>query len=429
MVACRGKPGAPPTPTASDDLFVASPGAEGGSISTRGVIHPAQTRQLGFQSGGVVRSLAVQVGDGVPAQTVLAELDTAALEFELGRARASVALRQVELDELLTEAEIALQVARWQLEQVHLQEETENRAHALAVSLAQAQRQQLERQLAQAREQSPSAEVVVAQVGLARAQDTLDTAQVAYQEALDRHWEPQQVRDAFAKAVWHAEQELELARARLEAALSAQRAHALGLEVLSAQQATAAIQVTQTLASGTALSVTYALLQAEVDRAQLQLDRLRAWQNPYLDPPSAAEVAQARTALRQAELAVEELEWQMQGAQLRAPFDGVVSALPVNVGEWAAPGTTVVELLDVSRWRVETRNVGELEIARVRVGQEALVRVNALPGQMLRGRVTSVSPVAVVQQGDTTYTLTIDLEPGDLHLRAGMTVQVEILTE
>jgi multidrug efflux pump subunit AcrA (membrane-fusion protein) len=446
VLACQRKSGATPTPSPSGDVFVSLAESEGGSITARGVIQPAQTLQLGFKTGGVVRSLVVQVGDAVPARALLAELDTTALAFELQRARASAALRQVELDGLppdralaeraevehaqqLAEAEIGLQVAHWQLEQAHLQERTENRAHALAVSLARSQREQLDRQLAQAREQSPSAEVVVAQVGLARAQDNLDTARVAYQEALDRHWEPQQVRDAYAKAVWHAEQELELAQARLEAALKAQRAHALGLEVLRVQQDTAAIHLTQTLASQVTFSGTYPLLQAEVDLAQLQLDRLHAWQNPYLDPPSPEKVAQARTALRQAELAVEELEWQMQGAQLRAAFDGVVSAVPVDAGEWAAPGTTVVELLDVSRWRVETRNVGELEIGRVRVGQEALVRVNAFRDETLRGRVASVSPVAVVQQGDTTYTLIIELEPIALVLRPGMTAQVEILTE
>jgi hypothetical protein len=35
----------------------------------------------------------------------------------------------------------------------------------------------------------------------------------------------------------------------------------------------------------------------------------------------------------------------------------------------------------------------------------------------------------VVQQGDTTYTLLIDLEPTQLNLRPGMNAEVEILTE
>jgi len=82
----------------------------------------------------------------------------------------------------------------------------------------------------------------------------------------------------------------------------------------------------------------------------------------------------------------------------------------------------------VSRWRIETKNVGELEIGRVRVGQEVLVRVNAFRDETLHGRVVTISPVAVVQQGDTTYTLMIELEPTDLNLRPGMTVQVEIVT-
>ncbi|NIO70011.1 MAG: HlyD family efflux transporter periplasmic adaptor subunit, partial [Anaerolineae bacterium] len=77
----------------------------------------------------------------------------------------------------------------------------------------------------------------------------------------------------------------------------------------------------------------------------------------------------------------------------------------------------------------ETRNVSELNIGRIRVGQEAIVRVMAFRGEELRGRVDAISPVAVVQQGDTTYTVFIELEPTDLNLRPGMNAEVAILTE
>jgi multidrug efflux pump subunit AcrA (membrane-fusion protein) len=447
-IACQGKTTASPTPTPSDSLSVPPGGAEEGSITTRGIIRPAGTLQLGFITGGVVHSVTAHVGLTVKAGEPLAELDTTALEFELGKARETVALREAALEGLLdgpetalveraeaehaqqvAQAEIALQVARWELERARLQEQADPGAGTLAVTLAQSKLEQLELQLAQARALSPAAEVVAAQVGLARAQDALDTARAEYQKALDRSWEPQEVRDATAKAVWHAEQELELAQARLDGALDAQRAHALGLEVLAAQRAVAALQLTQTLKASATYTITLALLEADVDRAQLQLDGLRTWQNPYRDPPPPDEVAQARALSRQAELTVEELEWQLEGAQLTAPFEGVVAAVPIRPGEWAAPGATVVELLDLSRWHVETMNVSELQIGRVKVGQEVRVRVNAFPGETLGGHVIAISPVAVVQQGDTTYTLTIELEPTELNLRAGMTVQVEILTD
>ena len=65
----------------------------------------------------------------------------------------------------------------------------------------------------------------------------------------------------------------------------------------------------------------------------------------------------------------------------------------------------------------------------VRVGQGAVVRVIAFGQQALRGRVAAISPVAVVQEGVTTYTGFIDLESIDLSLRPGMNVEVEIVTE
>jgi len=88
-----------------------------------------------------------------------------------------------------------------------------------------------------------------------------------------------------------------------------------------------------------------------------------------------------------------------------------------------------VEMIDTSRSYVETRNVGELTIGQVQAGQGARVQVLAFRGETLRGRVEAISPVAVVQQGDTTYTLMIELEPTGLSLWPGMNVQVEILSE
>jgi len=53
----------------------------------------------------------------------------------------------------------------------------------------------------------------------------------------------------------------------------------------------------------------------------------------------------------------------------------------------------------------------------------------AFDGKELRGQVESISPVAVVQQGDTTYTLIIALEATDLALWPGMNAKVVLDTE
>ena len=73
--------------------------------------------------------------------------------------------------------------------------------------------------------------------------------------------------------------------------------------------------------------------------------------------------------------------------------------------------------------------MGELQIGRVEIGEEACVRVNAFQNETLTGYVVAIYPVAAVQQGDTTYTLVIELEPTDLYLLPGMTAQVEIFLD
>lgn len=443
---CRGRePAVPTQPLSASDM---SQPAAPGNIKALGILAPAQQSLLSFHTAGKVDSVSADVGVSVQAGDVLAELDATSLRFELQQARESVALRQAELDALLNgasaaliqraaaehdqqvaEAEFAVEVARLGVDGEFAKMEAESQARQQEVVLAEAQLERAEVQLAQAQAQAPNADVIVARVNLTRAQDALEMTRVEYDKAIHRHWEPKEVHDAYARALRHAEQDLQLAQAAFAAAQGAQDVHALSVRALVLQRDAAAAQLTQTLESCVVYSNTVAILTTEAQRAQLQLDGLRAWQNPYLDPAPAADIAPAETLLRQATLTEEQLEWQSNGVRLRAPFDGVVSKVYLGSGEWAGAGTPIVELLDVSRWLVKTNNVGELQIDRVRSGQEVLIKVNAIPGETLRGRVDTISPDAVVQQGDTTYTLTIELEPTNLNLRPGMTTQVEIITQ
>jgi len=501
-------------------------------ITALGTIRPAQTLQLSFSASGPVRAVLVRLGAGVKEGGLLAALDTTALELELQSAQEEVALRQAALDGLINgpgatlvaraeaehaqqvaQAEIALRMTQWRLDeaeralewqiaqaeldlavaQARLTQAEEANADAigqaeLGLAAAQARLTQAEEanadaiaeaklslavaqeQLAslRAREGDYTSQVLTARISLARAKDALEQAEIENQKAQDRHWEPQEVRDTYTRALQQAKWDQEIAQAHYDRALASQEGytHELRIQELAAAQAEAklaqlrrgvdhllALKVRQAqqeldrLKEGVdpLLSVgveraqqeldrlkqdgALAASETEVDLAQLQLDELRAWENPYLDPTPPKEIAQARARLRQAELSVAQLELQLQGAELRAPFDGVISAVYLRPGEWGAPGVPVVEIIDTTTWYVETRNVGELTIGQVQVGQEARLQVLAFRGETLHGRVEAISPVAVVQQGDTTYTLMIELDPTDLNLRPGMNVQVEILSE
>jgi multidrug resistance efflux pump len=439
---CQARSTPPSTPTPAMSAYAQTKSVGTDRITALGTVRPAQALQLSFTTGGPIQDVSVRLGTEVRAGELLAELDTASLQLELQSAREEVTARRAALDALLSgsstaaveraeaehaqqlaQAQVALRIAQLQLEQAKHQGQT------LTVEIAGLGLQQATYQLEQACAQSPTPEVTIAQVNLARAQDVLARTQDEYRKALDRPWEPQEIRDGLTRAVQQAEWDVQLAKAHLEAAQNAQRAYQLDQRALGVQSDIADAQVMQALDAQAAYSVTLTLLATRVEQAQLAVEGLEAWTNPLLDPVSQQEIAQAEARLRQAEQAAEQVALQIKGAELRAPFDGVISAVHLRRGEWAMPGAPVVEILDTTQWYVETRNVSELAIGQVSVGQAATVQIIPFGGETLQGKVDTISPVAVVQQGDTTYTLMIALEPTDLNLRPGMNAQVEIQIE
>ncbi len=169
-------------------------------------------------------------------------------------------------------------------------------------------------------------------------------------------------------------------------------------------------------------SESVALAQSALAEAQARYAVLK--KQPHLDNVKAAQLA-----VEVARLALQKAQADLAQVELKVPYTGTVTSLIIHQGEMAAAGALVLGLADTTHWWVETSNMSELQIAKVKVGQKALVTVNAFPGQELTGRVITISPVAIVQQGDTTYTITIELDQTGLPLRWGMTAKVKILIE
>lgn len=85
-----------------------------------------------------------------------------------------------------------------------------------------------------------------------------------------------------------------------------------------------------------------------------------------------------------------------------APFDGLVTNLPVREGETVvvgiqnAEGSTLMTLADMSIITAEVK-VDETDIVNVALGQEADVTVDALPGKIFKGHVTEVGDQALLR--------------------------------
>jgi len=110
--------------------------------------------------------------------------------------------------------------------------------------------------------------------------------------------------------------------------------------------------------------------------------------------------------------------------KLVAPMDGTVLKEDGEVGDMVDPGTILYRIgHEKPLWVVA--DVNEEDIARVQVGQKALLRANAFADQALTGHVKQITPA-----GDPvakTFRVRIGL-PDDTPLRVGMSVEANIIS-
>ena len=164
-----------------------------------------------------------------------------------------------------------------------------------------------------------------------------------------------------------------------------------------------------------------AAAQAQRDIAQAQLDRLMAG-------ASAAELAVAQAGVEQADVAVDSARLTLDRAVLKAPIQGTVARVDMEVGEYAGPQKPVVTLFGESQFTIEA-DVDEVDIGWIGIGQEVQISFDAFPDRTLTGRVVTIAPQASVDVGVVSYLVTIATDPTDLPLRAGMTANTDMVKD
>ena len=142
-------------------------------------------------------------------------------------------------------------------------------------------------------------------------------------------------------------------------------------------------------------SAELAMLQDELDRKQKLVAGGGVSQGEVAR--LSIKVLGAKAVVDQANAAREEAELTLGRADIRAPVAGVVMArlaAPGSLVGMDASTAAVVQLFDPNNLQVRT-DVPLADAGRLRVGQQAQVQFDALPGQIVRGRV-----LRLVQQAD-----------------------------
>jgi HlyD family secretion protein len=133
-----------------------------------------------------------------------------------------------------------------------------------------------------------------------------------------------------------------------------------------------------------------------------------------------AQFEQMRSQLDQSRAVLVRTKDVLQKTTYISPISGIVSYLPVRLGEYVVPGiqnATGSFLMTLSDMSVVTSEVkvDETDIVNVRIGQEADVTIDAVPGKVFKGKVTEIGSQAVLRTSGlaTTQTTTSNQEAKD----------------
>jgi HlyD family secretion protein len=112
---------------------------------------------------------------------------------------------------------------------------------------------------------------------------------------------------------------------------------------------------------------------------------------------------------------------------IHSPFNGIIAKKFTEVGELLLPGKQIATIVDPDRIYV-LATIDEVDIGRLKLGQEATITVDAFPGEKFRGVIRRISPIVSGGKLETrTADVWIYFEKKDLRLKPGMSADIEVL--
>ncbi|HEY6985536.1 MAG TPA: efflux RND transporter periplasmic adaptor subunit, partial [Rhodanobacteraceae bacterium] len=140
---------------------------------------------------------------------------------------------------------------------------------------------------------------------------------------------------------------------------------------------------------------------------------------------SLEQLQDLRTQAAMSEAALNSAEFNWNYAAIVAPRDGTVLRRLAEERELVSAGTPVLVLGAHDKGFIVRTGLADREIVQVRLGDAALVRLDALPDATLKGKVTEVASAADAASG--MFRIEVTLDPTELPLKSGLVAKLTIV--
>lgn len=129
--------------------------------------------------------------------------------------------------------------------------------------------------------------------------------------------------------------------------------------------------------------------KAQATVAQLSLDRAKQLASRQFGPQATVDTAQA--AFDQAQAGIAKTQALIAQKLVRAPFEGELGVRHVELGQYLTAGTQIVSLTDLSELYANF-TVTEKDSANLKIDQIVRIVVDAYPGRIFEGKLTTIEP-------------------------------------
>jgi multidrug resistance efflux pump len=156
---------------------------------------------------------------------------------------------------------------------------------------------------------------------------------------------------------------------------------------------------------------------AQLSVAEQQVADTERILNNLKNGPDPDQLAVLQAQVKNSELQLAAAKAALDDIELKSPFNGIVAKNGLEVGTYITPGVPAIEVGDLSKWKVETTDLTELDVVDIHPGDAVTVEFDAIPGVELTGKVERINSRGQNTRGDITYVVSINLDQQDDRLR------------
>jgi RND family efflux transporter MFP subunit len=143
--------------------------------------------------------------------------------------------------------------------------------------------------------------------------------------------------------------------------------------------------------------------------------------------PDELDIETQKLLVEQREESLKIAKENLEKCSIYAPFGGIISNINVKKGDSVSPATVLATL--ITKEKIAKISLNEVDAAKVKIGQKAIITFDALSDLTLTGKVAQIDTVGTVSQGVVSYNVKIVLDSDSPEIKPGMSVTANIIVD